>query len=139
MSGAAASAVRASLNQYHDQPKSLRAYTKELERFLLWAVLVRGKPLSSLLADDCEAYKDFLKLPSPAFVRPRVSRTSKRWRAFPSAPLSPDSQRYATRAIRAAFTWLSDVRYLADNPWKAVRDPVIVAREDEIQIERPLS
>jgi len=95
--------------------------------------------MSSLLADDCEEYKDFLKLPSPAFVGPRVSRTSERWRAFSSAPLSPESQRYATRAIRAAFTWLSDMRYLAGNPWKAVRDPVIVAREDEIQIERALS
>jgi hypothetical protein len=29
-------AVRAYLNRYRDQPKTLRAYTKELERFLLW-------------------------------------------------------------------------------------------------------
>ncbi|MDR5806451.1 hypothetical protein [Caballeronia sp. LZ001] len=28
-------AVRAYLNRYCDQPKTLRAYTKELERFLL--------------------------------------------------------------------------------------------------------
>ncbi|WP_254074045.1 hypothetical protein [Burkholderia sp. S171] len=40
-------AVRAYLNKYRDQPKTLRAYTKELERFLLWAVVVRGKALSS--------------------------------------------------------------------------------------------
>jgi hypothetical protein len=100
MSGAAVSAVRASLNQYRDQPKSLPAYTEELERFLLWAVLVRGKPVSSPLADDWEEYKDFLKLPSPAFVGPRVSRTSERWRAFSSAPLSQESRRYATQAIR---------------------------------------
>jgi hypothetical protein len=36
-------AVRAYLNRYRDQPKALRAYTKELERFLLWAVVLRGK------------------------------------------------------------------------------------------------
>ncbi|KDR38695.1 integrase [Caballeronia glathei] len=40
------------------QPKTLRAYTKELERFLLWTVAVRRKPHSSVLADDCEAYRD---------------------------------------------------------------------------------
>lgn len=42
-------AVRAYLYQYRDQPKTLRAYTKELERFLLWTVCVRGKALSSVL------------------------------------------------------------------------------------------
>ncbi|MEA3173556.1 MAG: hypothetical protein QOF42_967 [Gammaproteobacteria bacterium] len=41
-------AVRAYLNRYRDQPQTLRAYTKELERFLLWSVVVRGKALSSL-------------------------------------------------------------------------------------------
>lgn len=50
-------AVRAYLNRYRDQPKTLRAYTKELERFLLWAVVLRGKALSDLRVDDCEAYK----------------------------------------------------------------------------------
>jgi hypothetical protein len=41
-------AVRAYLNRYRDQPKTLRAYTKELERFLLWAVVLRGKPTQNL-------------------------------------------------------------------------------------------
>jgi site-specific recombinase XerD len=37
-----------------------RSYRKEAERFLLWAILERGKPLSSLLTLDCIAYRDFL-------------------------------------------------------------------------------
>ncbi len=37
-----------------------RSYRKEAERFLLWAILERGKPLSSLLTQDCIAYRDFL-------------------------------------------------------------------------------
>ncbi|KMZ11436.1 hypothetical protein BHUM_05373c [Candidatus Burkholderia humilis] len=94
--------------RYREQPKTLRAYTKELERFLLWTVTVRHKPLSSLLADDCEAYHDFLKAPSPAFVGPRQSRASGRWRPFSASGLSPESQRYAVRALRAAFAWLVD-------------------------------
>ncbi|MDQ7982453.1 site-specific integrase [Paraburkholderia sp. SARCC-3016] len=131
-------AVRAYLYRYRDQPKTLRAYTKELERFLLWAVCVRGKPLSSLLADDCEAYKDFLKTPSPAFVGPRFARSSSRWRPFASAGMSADSQKYAIRALRAAFAWLVDVRYLAGNPWKAVKDPVVIEREAGLDIGRAL-
>lgn len=50
-------AVRAYLNRFREQAHTLRVYTKELERFLLWAVVVRGKPMSALLVEDCEAYK----------------------------------------------------------------------------------
>jgi integrase len=131
-------AVRSYLNKYRDQPKTLRSYTKEVERFLLWSVVVRGKALSSLVVDDCEAYKDFLRSPDPRFVGERFSRSSPRWRPFASATLSPESQRYAVRALRAAFTWLVDVRYLAGNPWKAVNDPRVVERETAMQIQRAL-
>jgi len=131
-------AVRAYLNKYRDQPKTLRAYTKELERFLLWSVVVRGKAMSSLLVDDCEAYKDFLKNPDPRFVGERFSRTSTRWRPFASHTLSPESQKYAVRALRAAFAWLVDVRYLAGNPWTAVNDPQVVQRETLMEIQRAL-
>ena len=45
-----------------------RSYRTQAERFLLWALLERGKPLSSLLTQDCIAYRDFLwdlgRLPS---------------------------------------------------------------------------
>jgi len=131
-------AVRAYLNKYRDQPKTLRSYTKEVERFLLWAVVVHGKAPSSLIVDDCEAYKDFLKSPDSRFVGERFSRCSPRWRPFASATLSPESQLYAVRALRAAFSWLVDVRYLADNPWKAVNDPKVVQRETAMQIQRAL-
>ncbi|MBB3261282.1 site-specific integrase [Paraburkholderia sp. WP4_3_2] len=132
-------AIRAWLHLYRDRPKTLRAYMKEAERFLLWSVTVRGKALSSLLVDDCEAYKDFLAMPSPAFVGTRVARSSPRWRPFASDEPSAESQLYAVRVLRAAFTWLVDMRYLAGNPWKGVRDPVTIRREGEIQIERALT
>ena len=44
-----------------DNAKTYQAYKKELERLLLWAVLERGKPISSLNTDDCRAYIKFLK------------------------------------------------------------------------------
>ncbi|WP_205182556.1 site-specific integrase [Burkholderia sp. LMG 13014] len=131
-------AVWAYLHQFREQPKTFRAYRKELERFLLWAIRVRRKPLSSLLVDDCEAYKDFLMVPSPDFVGPKVPRSSSRWRPFASEELLAETRRYSVRALRAAFSWLVDMRYLGGNPWKGVKDPVVVKRETEIRIERAL-
>jgi site-specific recombinase XerC len=129
--------VRAWLHLYRDRPRTLRAYTREIERFLLWVVTVRGKALSSLLVDDCEAYKNFLEQSSPAFVGGRSTPcTSRLWRPFAGAGLSPESRRYAVRVLRAAFAWLVDMRYLAGNPWKGLRDPGTIRREGEIQIER---
>lgn len=131
-------AVRAHPNRYRDQPKTLRAYTEELERFLLSAVVLRCKALRDLRVDDCEAYKDFLKSPDPRFVSERFARPSPRWQPFASGELSAESQRYAVRALRSAFSWWVDVRYLACNPWKGVHDPVVVKRERAIKIERAL-
>jgi hypothetical protein len=53
---------------YRNRPKTPRAYTREIERFPVWAVTVRGKALSSLLVDDGEAYKDYSAQRSPSFV-----------------------------------------------------------------------
>ncbi|WP_074774906.1 tyrosine-type recombinase/integrase [Paraburkholderia fungorum] len=92
----------------------------------------------ALLVEACEAYKDFLALPSPALVGPKTARQLAYWRRFASDALAPESQRYATRALRAAFTWLVDVRYLAGNPWNAVNDPRVVRREAPISIDRAL-
>jgi hypothetical protein len=122
-------AIHAYLHRYRDRPTTLRAYTRELERLVLWAVIVRGTPVSSMTVEDCEAYKDFLAKPAPSFVGPKQSRASGRWRPFAPEGLSADSQAYAVRVLRAAFAWLTEVRYLAGNPWSAVHDPVTVTRE----------
>ena len=42
-----------------------RAYRKEAERLLLWAMLHRGKALSSMSNGDCTACRDFLADPQP--------------------------------------------------------------------------
>lgn len=58
-----------------------RAYRKEAERLLLWAVMERRKPLSWLDGDDCVAYRDFLASPGPEWTGPRnVQRWLEAWR-----------------------------------------------------------
>ncbi|WP_273998443.1 hypothetical protein [Burkholderia sp. FERM BP-3421] len=95
-------AVFAYLHRYDGQAATQRAYWRELERFVQWCVLERGRPMSSVLVDDCEAYKAFLAAPSDAFRGPQASRASGRWRPFSLKPLSLDSQLYAVRTLRAA-------------------------------------
>ncbi|WP_434116268.1 phage integrase family protein [Paraburkholderia caffeinilytica] len=130
-------ALHAYLHRYRDRPATLRVYTRELERFVLWAVIVRGVAVSSATVEDCEAYKDFMAQPSPAFTGPKRPRTSGRWRPF-TGTLSADSQAYAVRVLRAAFRWLVEVRYLAGNPWHAVHDPATVTQELRVQVDRAL-
>jgi site-specific recombinase XerC len=94
--------------------------------------------MSSLLVDDCEAYKNFLVAPLPEFSGPRTVKTSKRWRPFAEERMSADSQKHALLVLRAAFDWLVKVRYLAGSPWVAVKDPSIVEQVDKMNIERAL-
>ena len=130
-------AVMAYLSRYRGQPHTLRAYRKELERFLLWSVMVAQKPMSSLLVEACEAYKDFMVSPSVDFIGVRAPRFSARWKPF-VGPMSPASQRQAVIILRAAFGWLVSVRYLAGNPWIAVPDPSVVSPVHAMQIEKAL-
>jgi hypothetical protein len=54
------------------------------------------------------------------------------------ASLSAESQRYTVRALRTAFAWWFDVRYLAGNPSKAVNDPLVVKRASAMKMQRAL-
>jgi site-specific recombinase XerD len=130
-------AVRAYILKFRNQPHTARAYQRELERFLLWCGLVCKKPLSSVLVDECEAYKAFLEAPSPAFCGPRRGRFTPQWKPF-AGPLSPESQKQAIQILRTAMGWLHKVRYLGGNPWAAVADPQVNQQLNAIQIERAL-
>lgn len=97
-----------------------RAYRKEAERFLLWAVVQRHKPLSSLDSDDCVAYRDFLARPGPEWTGPRhTQRWSEAWRPF-EGPLSTRSQAVALTIVRSLCEWLVRRHYLDSNPWDGV-------------------
>lgn len=130
-------AVQAYLVKFKGQSHTLRAYRKELERLLLWAIHKRCRPLSSLLVDDCELYKLYLASPDPEWIGPRTKRWSPRWKPFEGA-LSPASQQHAVTIIRGFFGWLQDVRYLAGNPWVAVGNPRKEKPIASMQIEKAL-
>lgn len=114
-------------------PNTARAYRKEAERLLLWAVIERQKALSDLTVEDCAAYRDWLSIlgrTNPQQWPFRISqsewigsrntpRFSPAWRPF-DGPLSAASVRQALTIVSSLFEWLVRVQYCAFNPWDAV-------------------
>lgn len=102
-----------------------RAYLKEAERFLLWAVVERQKPISSMSLDDCIAYRDFLANPQPRerWCGPRGrERWGPAWRPF-EGPLSTKAQSHTVKILRSMYKFLVDQCYLRGNPWGGVATP----------------
>ena len=99
-----------------------RAYRKEAERLMLWAIVERGKALSSLTTEDAIAYRQFLRRPTPKdrWVGPARPRSSGEWRPFQGV-LAPSSAAYALSVIGGLFRWLIQQRYSLANPFAGVK------------------
>jgi site-specific recombinase XerD len=115
-------AVQAWLAEFRDSPQTLRNYRKEAERLLLWALLERTKPLSSLTREDFILYETFLTDPQPCerWCGPKAPRFSARWRPF-LGPLNPASRKIALLIINSLFSYLVKAGYLAGNPLALAR------------------
>ena len=100
----------------HALSSTQRAYRKEVERLLLWAILVRKAALSSLTADDMAAYAAFLAEPPVSWCGPRhQQRWSPLWRPL-EGPLQPPALRHALGILRSLFGFLMENGYVTHNP-----------------------
>lgn len=89
-----------------------RAYRKEAERLLLWAVLERGKALSSLDEEDCAAFIAFVRSPPAGWCGPRHhERWSPLWRPF-EGPLQGAALQRCIAVLRGLFRFLHGCGYL---------------------------
>ena len=106
----------------HESAATQRAYRKEAERLILWAIVERGKALSSLTTEDAVAYRAFLRHPAPRgrWVGPAAPRSSPEWRPFTGA-LSARSVAYALSVAGALFRWLIQQRYVLANPFAGIK------------------
>ncbi len=105
-----------------------RSYRKEAERLLLWSVLERSKPLSSLTEDDAAAYRAFLAAPPPSWCGPRHhQRWSPLWRPL-EGPLTAAALRQALAIVRSLCAFLVGHGYLAANPFVALALPTLPRR-----------
>jgi site-specific recombinase XerD len=99
---------------------TVRAYRREAERLLLWAIHTKEKALSSLDSRDCAEYiETFLTDPQPAAQwvgGGKIERTHPDWRPFIGG-LSERSRETARAILHAMCEWLVNQRYLASNPF----------------------
>ncbi|VTU45074.1 phage integrase family protein [Variovorax sp. PBL-E5] len=100
-----------------------RAYRKEAERLLLWAILERQKALSSLTVGDVADYKSFLADPPATWCGPRhCQRWSPLWRPL-EGPLAPAALRHSLTILRSLFAFLMGQGYVTGNPFAGVTLP----------------
>ena len=105
-----------------------RSYRKEAERLVLWSILKRRKPLSSLDLQDAQDYAAFLAAPPADWCGPRHrQRWTALWRPL-EGPLSPTALRQALTVLRTLYTFLVSQNYVVVNPFTAVALPVPTMR-----------
>jgi site-specific recombinase XerD len=148
-------AVFAWLATKSGNPNTRRAYQKEAERILLWAILERGKAMSDLTVEDCASYRDWLsmigraepaewpyRIAQSAWIgAKKVGRHQQAWKPFDGA-LSAGSVRHALTIIGNLFEWLVRVQYCSFNPWSAVAKSVAAngtEPDPDVEFTRALS
>ncbi len=139
-------------------PRTREAYRREAERLLLWCWVVHGKPVSSLLLEDLQAYFKFCEDPQPAdlWCGPRKPRFDPAWRPFHDKTIerikkAKDKKQnkdkiihsvawgQAVAILSALFSFLVRVGYLEKNPMAIVRDSARGARRRATRVTRLLT
>lgn len=96
------------------------AFKREVERYYLWCLRVLGKPLTSITADDCTAYRSFLTAPGPEWMTyGPCPRSSDAWRPF-RKPLSDSSAAMAISIVNTLYTALVAASYATANPMASI-------------------
>ncbi|SNT37074.1 Phage integrase protein [Noviherbaspirillum humi] len=123
-------AIGSWLARHDAKTASWRTNRKEAERFLLWSLVKRGKPLSSLDRDDCLAYRVFLESvggerfaaeETAMWCAPRgTPRWSPFWRPF-EGKLSASSINLSLTVAGSLCRWLAANGYLRANPWQSAK------------------
>ena len=118
-----AEAIASFLQEYKESPETLRSYTKEIERLLLWCIHVANVNISSLRRNHLLEYQLFLINPQPkkSWCGPSVGRQNKddsiniNWRPFVRG-LSSASINKALKILDSFFNYLVQTNYLIGNP-----------------------
>lgn len=105
----------------HETPATQRAYRKEAERLILWAIVDGERALSSPTTEDAIAYRSFLRRPTPRerWVAPPRPHKEPDWRPF-AGNLSGRSVAYALSVVGALFRWMIEQRYVLANPFSGI-------------------
>jgi site-specific recombinase XerD len=118
-----AEAISIFLSEFRESPLTLRSYTKEIERLLLWCIHIAKVNISNLRRNHLIEYQSFLKNPQPKEVwcGPKVMRQLKdgssnpNWRPF-NKGLSPTTLNKTITILDSFFNYLVQTNYLTGNP-----------------------
>ena len=95
--------------------KTQQDYSRVVDRFYRWCLLVARKPLSSLVEADIQAYQAFIANPPADWVQQlSVQRGDPDWRPF-RGPLGANSQRREFAVIGSLFSAMVEKGYLRAN------------------------
>lgn len=106
-------AVRLWLHRYDANASTYRSFQQAVERLINWALVQRGKPLSSLDDNDFVAFEEFLADPKPRsrWISSRgTPRSDPSWTPL-VGPLSPSSRLLTFKVLRVMFDWLRNRGY----------------------------
>jgi integrase len=114
-------AIAVWLKRFEERPRTQRLYTQVVERFYLWCLLARRKPMSSLDEQDMMAFKDFLRDPPADWVQERQTpRGSNDWRPLRGA-LSAATTKLNMSIVASLFAELQKAGYLRAQAAGAVK------------------
>ena len=122
-------------NKVKNKPNTLRVYKTQAERLLMWAILEKQKPISSLNHNDFTDYMAFLENPMPrdmwcmdmaALAKKKRAgeavdrkRFGKDWRPF-KGPLSVSAKATAMHAINTMLNYWQEYSYIKANMLKMI-------------------
>jgi len=128
-------AIQCWLSRHPEETHTHRSYKREAERLLMWSIVEKKCPLSSLTMVDLADYREFLKNPQPA--EHWISRDPSKNKPF-TGPLAPRSVRLADTIIASLFKFLVEQNYLEHNSHKGLPKLTDTMR-GAIDINRSLS
>ena len=103
---------------------TLLSYHRAVERLVLWAIVEKRTPLSSLVTEQFIQFREFLRSPPPHWCsRFPTVRTSPDWRPL-KGPMKAASVQQTFSAVSALFSALSASGYLTANAVASVRTSV---------------
>ncbi|MGI9133168.1 MAG: tyrosine-type recombinase/integrase, partial [Rhodoferax sp.] len=101
-------------------PKTTLLYRREVERLILWCVLVNKVALTSMSVKDAVNYRDFMLAVPREWISRKGPNVDESWAPFAGALCAP-SARKALVIIGGFFSWLVKSGGCAVNPFDSVK------------------
>jgi len=114
-------AVQQWLERFKNE-NTIRVYSRDAMRFLMWLIFVSGKHLNQMFLSDIQDFIAFVQNPAPEWCmnKKKLKRYDARWRPF-SKPLSKPSVQAAISVLHSLFSFLELSGYISKNPVKLLK------------------